>query len=767
MLGLAGSYKAGQLDTDRCLSDAHSQAVRELATLQTRLEGVINTMFSTISGLSDVIAYQGGISDELFTALAKRVIKGNPQIRNVMAAPGDVITLLYPLQGNEKVFGLRYATIPEQYASIKKAKQSACSVLSGPHDLVQGGRGLIARVPVFTDRRRPQGATPRYWGVVSSLVHTDTLIRQSGITTTPTLDVVVRRSAEKNTEHSVIWGNPSLLSEQPVSMEFQVFGERWQLAAVPKNGWPQLHPIGSPIFGIGMINSLLVAAFIGWLITLPHQERLRNEALQREITERRRVEEKLRLSEQKYATVFQMVPDAIGITRKSDGCFLEVNPGFFRITGWRHEEVIGLNSIELNIWSTATRDAIVQEMKRKDIVDNYPLSLCTRSGEFRHGLISLVPITVRDEECLLFVGRDITELKSAERVLENERTRFINLVDSVDGIVWESDATTFTFSYVSRQAERLLGYPVEEWYGEQFWYEHLHPEDRDRVSTYAQTCAAGGGQHELEYRFVARDGHTVWIQDFITVVNEEGVPRWRRGIMVDITRKREDEKERERLEKQLRQVQRIEAIGRLAGGIAHDFNNKLTVILGYAELLKTSAGAGDRKYNQLDQIIQAATQSKEITRQLLTFSRQEVISPQLLDLNALVMSVRKGMGRLIGEDIRFETRLADQLWAIYMDPTQMDQVIMNLIVNARDAMTNGGRLIVETGNVELNGLFVRSYPEIKAGSYVQLTVSDTGCGISAEVQQHIFEPFYTTKETGKGTGLGLATVYGIVRQNHG
>jgi len=246
------------------------------------------------------------------------------------------------------------------------------------------------------------------------------------------------------------------------------------------------------------------------------------------------------------------------------------------------------------------------------------------------------------------------------------------------------------------------------------------------------------------------------------------LPRWRRGIMVDTTSRKEEEKEKRNLEIQLRQAQKMEAVGRLAGGVAHDFNNKLSVILGYADLTKDGNAPPDKSRGYLNQIIKAATQSRDITRQLLAFSRQEMISPRLLNLNTLVKSVQKGLGRFIREDIRFEVRLAEGLWPINMDPTQVDQVIMNLIVNARDAMADGGLLEVETKNICLDAAFADEHPEIiREGNYVQLTVSDTGCGMSPETLQHIFEPFYTTKETGKGTGLGLATVYGIVTQNKG
>jgi len=894
VFGLLISFQFGRLDMQRRQSIARSQATHDLATIRARLEGIINTVFSATSGLSEVIAHQGGIGPDLFTALARQAIKGHPQIRNIVVAPDNRITLVAPLEGNRPVLGLDYATIPEQYPSVQRAMQTGRPVFSGPHNLVQGGRGIIARVPVFTSEGMGPGEAPRYWGLVSVVTDIDALLENGGIRSAETLEVGVRKLAPQGQGDALIWGDEPLFSRQPVSMEVAIPGGTWQIAAVPKGGWPRLNATSSLSFYIGLANSFLAAALTWWLVIQPYRVRVRNQELQQQIADRIRAEEELRLSEQKYAAIFHLMPDMAGISRLRDGRFLEINAGFSRITGWQPPELLDRTSVELELWTAEARSGAMAKVREQGWLENYEFVLRTRSGEQRHALMFLVPIKVRGEEGLFFIARDITELKQAQHILENERARlrnllqtipaliwmkdpqgiylfcnarferffgfpeerimgktdydfvppdqadsfrehdrraiiaaqpcineewitytddghrelletiktpvydsahtllgvlgvawditekkrieeelrkerarFVNLVDSVDGIVWEAEAQTLTFTYVSKQAERLLGYPVEAWYGEGFWLTHLHPDDRDRVRTHTVDCTARGEDHDLEYRFIARDGAIFWIQDFVTVVRENGVPRWQRGIMVDITARKEEERKKQKLEAQLRQAQKMEAVGRLAGGVAHDFNNKLSVILGYADLITSTAVPADRLGSYLNQIIKAATQSRDITRQLLAFSRQEVIAPRLLDLNALVKSVQKGLGRFIREDISFEVRLAAGLWPIFIDPTQADQVIMNLIVNARDAMADGGQLVVETRNISLDAAFCRQHPELGVGDYVELAVSDTGCGMGLEAQQHIFEPFYTTKETGQGTGLGLATVYGIVSQNRG
>jgi signal transduction histidine kinase/ActR/RegA family two-component response regulator len=240
------------------------------------------------------------------------------------------------------------------------------------------------------------------------------------------------------------------------------------------------------------------------------------------------------------------------------------------------------------------------------------------------------------------------------------------------------------------------------------------------------------------------------------------------GIIRDVSEREQDKAEKDRLETQLRQAQKMEAIGRLAGGVAHDFNNLLTTITGNAQLGLMELTRDNELYELLEEIKEAGDRAGNLTRQLLAFSRRQILQPEILDLNHVILDLKKMLRRLISEDIHLETLLASSLGYVEADPGQLEQVIMNLAVNARDAMPEGGRLTIETADVELHEAYAQGHGNlIVPGAYVMLAVSDSGTGMSLEVQNQIFDPFYTTKGKGKGTGLGLSTVYGIVKQSNG
>ena len=314
--------------------------------------------------------------------------------------------------------------------------------------------------------------------------------------------------------------------------------------------------------------------------------------------------------------------------------------------------------------------------------------------------------------------------------------------------------------YNSPSYERALGYTAEELVRTAS-FEQIHPEDRASVMAAAQETRRTGVGCRLEYRIRHKRGDwRVFESTSSAVRNANGETEKLVIVNRDIT-------ERKQLEQQLYLSQKLEAVGRLSGGVAHDFNNLLGVIIGYSEVMQKRMAPNDRFREAADEILKAAHRAAALTKQLLAFSRKQVLEPKVLDLNTVVADVEKMLKRLIGEDILLEILVSPDLHAVKADPGQIGQVIMNLAVNARDAMPNGGKLTIETVNTTLDEKDAGRYRYVVPGQYVKLRVSDTGCGMDAETQSHVFEPFFTTKEKGKGTGLGLATVYGVVKQSGG
>ena len=375
-----------------------------------------------------------------------------------------------------------------------------------------------------------------------------------------------------------------------------------------------------------------------------------------------------------------------------------------------------------------------------------------------------------EERVLAFVSTQIAmaiERKRAQVALRDSETRLARAQEAAHLGSWELDLTNLQHIdqnpvWWSDEVYRIFGYmPGQFPASNELFFKSVPPEDALRIQAGVQGSLRDGVPYCVQHRVIRPDGSERIVEERSTVLRDaSGRPVRMVGTVLDIT-------ERQLLEEQLRQAQKMEAVGRLAGGVAHDFNNLLTAILGSAELLLGRLGPDHPERVEAEEIRKAAMWAADLTRQLLAFSRQQVLDPQVFDLSAVVADMDKMLRRLVRADIAFRTRLAPDLGAVRADPGQIEQVIMNLAVNACDAMPDGGTLTIETANVELGAGHDHEPAPVTPGRYVMLTVSDTGTGMSATTRAHIFEPFFTTKERGKGTGLGLSTVYGIVKQSDG
>jgi two-component system cell cycle sensor histidine kinase/response regulator CckA len=362
-------------------------------------------------------------------------------------------------------------------------------------------------------------------------------------------------------------------------------------------------------------------------------------------------------------------------------------------------------------------------------------------------------------EKLVIVNRDVTERKKADEALRRLETGFRSVVEDAPYGIYRA-STAGRFLQVNPALKKMLGYDSTEelldkdMAGEVF----RHPEEYKRLT---ELLTRTEEIKDLEMEWKRKDATPITVRCSGRRVNDEnGGLAYFEAFAEDVTEKRI-------LERQLRMAQKMEAIGRLSGGIAHDFNNLLGVIIGYSRVLKRELGASNPLAEHALEIEKAGQRAASLTKQLLAFSRQQVLSPAILNLNTLAADMEKMLPQLLGEDIEVSLLLDPTLGNVKADQSQIEQVIMNLAVNARDAMPMGGKLKIETANAELDQGYVRNHPGSKIGSFVLLAVTDTGTGMDAATLTHIFEPFFTTKELGKGTGLGLATVYGIVKQSNG
>jgi PAS domain S-box-containing protein len=482
------------------------------------------------------------------------------------------------------------------------------------------------------------------------------------------------------------------------------------------------------------------------------------QALRLQTDELTRSQQVLRESEERYRLLFEHNPNPMWVYDLQTLAFLAVNNAAIQHYGYSCDEFLSMTIKDIR--PPEDIPALLEQVQQ--VSDGY--GAC---GVWRHrkknGTIIDVEITSHTvtfdrRTAALVLPRDITDRKRAEEAILASEQRFQVFMNNSPAVAFMKDEDG-RYLYVNEPFARCFGRPQAEWIGKR---------DIDLWPEEVATClrendlAVMAGEHvvELEEVVPTPDGKPHYWLVFKFPFRDCSGNEVLAGIALDTT-------DRKRLEGQLRQAQKMEAIGQLAGGVAHDFNNLLTVISGYSELLQHHLSADDTLRRQAEQIKIAGDRATALTRQLLAFSRQQVLRPVVLDVNVIVANLLQMLPRLIGEHIELKTALDPRPTFVKTDPGQLEQVLLNLAINARDAMPDGGTLTIETSNVALDETACRRIGTISPGSFVQLTVHDTGCGIDAATQTRIFEPFFTTKDIGKGTGLGLATVYGIVTQSQG
>ena len=471
-------------------------------------------------------------------------------------------------------------------------------------------------------------------------------------------------------------------------------------------------------------------------------------------------------SERRYREIFENAKDAIYV-HDLNGRYTLVNPAAEELSGYSRDEILQLSVFDMA--SPEHVELICNSLKQK-LTDHapttYEIEAIRKDG-------TRVPVEVssrliyRDGRPIGVQGsvRDISERRRAEEVVRASEQRFRDLVENANDIIFTCDMLGKITS-LNRAGERVTGYTAEEALKMNI-AQAVSPDDIAKVRHMLSRKRAADVATVYDLELITKSGGRAAVEISSRAILKDGQAVGVQGIARDITDRQRMENDLRTSQAQLQQSQRLEAVGQLAGGVAHDFNNLLTAIIGYSDFALRKMRANNPIRRDIEEIKKAANRAATLTRQLLAFSRKQILKPEVLDLNLVVGDMHKMLERLIGEDIDLVTTLGSDTDPVKADRGQLEQIIMNLVVNARDAMPFGGSVTIETANVLFDKAYTSEHVPVKPGKYAMLAVSDTGLGMDANTQLHIFEPFFTTKELGKGTGLGLSTVYGIVKQSGG
>ena len=523
------------------------------------------------------------------------------------------------------------------------------------------------------------------------------------------------------------------------------------------------------IMVMGTVLGLTIASLLFWryvsILKL-------NSSLLETLADLKKAEETLRRSEAKYLDLYENAPDMYASVDAATGTILQCNQTFVQTSGYAREEILGRLIFEMyHPDSLEDAKAAFQSFATTGELHDKELQLRRKDGSKLD--VSLNESAIRNEAGKILFSRsilhDITALKQAEATIKNQLVEIASYYDNapIGLAVLDSD---LRFLKTNRKFAEINGLPVGKYFGKTI--KEIVPDREEQARNIVSKIIETGKpitDIELSGETALQPGiKRTWLESWFPLrVNDDKIISFITVIVQDITERKRTEEEKEKLQAQLIQAQKMESVGRLAGGVAHDYNNALSVIMGFTQLAMDKVDPTAPLHADLEEVLKAANRAAGITRQLLAFARKQTIAPVVLDLNDNVEEMLKMLQRLIGEDISLVWLPGEDLWSVKMDPSQLDQILVNLCVNARDAIAGVGKLTIETDTVTFDTAYCADHYGFVPGEFVMLSVSDNGCGMDKEILDNISEPFFTTKSPDKGTGLGMSMVYGIAKQNNG
>jgi PAS domain S-box-containing protein len=750
-----------QLDNntqERYIQSSRDKVRTEITSTKSRIEAAINQRVSLIKGIVDYVSNHGDITSNAFNAIARLLHVDRVGLESIQLAKDNIITYVYPSQENEPLLGINLMDIPEQREAIQRAIDSLSTVVAGPYDIQKGKRAFMVRTPIFMSNLNGELEAGKYWGMATVLIERNYVLREAGLLDAESrFHYSIRGKDGLGRTGNIFWENVENISEKdPVTISVILPGGYWWVSAIPKGGWEKYAPNTFELRLFGVIVIITVGV-LGWFLgSRPVILQAANIRLMEEIENRKSVEGQLRESEDRYRTIFETTGTATVIIEK-DATICLSNKQFEILSGYAKNEIDNkmkfadfLSEEDMREIDLDRRDRRIDPKYTSSVFD---FKFRDKSGKYLDVLINIdsIPGTYRSVASLL----DISERMRAEEEMARLATAIEQAAESI--LITDPEGR---IEYVNPAFEKISGFTRSEVIGENPRFLKSGKQDNEFYSDLWESIANG---ENWSGRFINKRKDGAFFEEEATIAPV----RDKSDEIIYFVAVKRDVTKVAALEEQLRQAQKMEAIGQLAGGVAHDFNNILQAIIGHTQLALRDAKPDERIYHDLYNISQAAERAAILTRQLLAFSRRQVLKPRNIDLNRLITDLLKMLGRLLGEHIQIKIIPEPALGMVHADRGQIEQVLVNLNVNARDAMPEGGKITIETRNMSLDKQFCEEHPWAKKGEYVMLSVSDTGTGIPQEDIDRIFEPFFTTKEVGKGTGLGLATVYGIIKQHEG